>query len=183
MKQLKTAIAFSKSLFTTGALYETSKKVEKEICTKLPTGEDKVVVEYGMGHGNITKEILKNLSPTSTLYAFEVNKEFCEHVAKEINDPRLVIVNDGAQNLRKHVNGPVHGFVSSIPFTFFSKELAAAILNGSYDALEEGYYFCQILYSKLHYKRFKSVFTNVRLRRFFGFPMEYIYHCEKSKAA
>ncbi len=179
LRQLKTTYAFGKTLFTTGALYETSKNVEKEICTKLPDGDDKVVVEYGMGYGNITREILKNLSPTSKLYSFEVNEDFCKQVAKEINDPRLVIVNDGAQNLRKHVEGPVHGFVSSLPFTFFSKEMTNAILNGSYDALEEGYFFCQILYSKIHYKRFNAIFSNIYLRRFVGVPMEYIYHCQK----
>jgi len=179
LQSLKTTLAFTKNLFVTGALYETSKKVEKEICANLPKGDEKVVVEFGMGHGNITKEILKNLSPSSKLYAFEVKEEFCEHVAKEIDDPRLIIVNDGAENLRKHVEGPVHGFVSSIPFTFFSKELANSILQGSYDALEEGYYFCQILYSKLHYKKFNSIFSSIYLRRFFGLPMEYIYHCQK----
>ena len=179
LKQLKTAFAFSKTLFTTGALYETSRNVEKEICTNLPEGDAKVVVEYGMGHGNITKEILKNLSPNSKLYAFEVNKEFCKHVANEIDDPRLVIVNDGAENLRNHVEGPIHGFVSSIPFTFFSKKMANTILKGSYDALEDGYYFCQILYSKMHYKKFNAYFGNIYLRRFFGLPMEYIYHCQK----
>jgi len=139
LQRLKTAFAFSKTVLTTGALYETSRNVEKEICTKLPDGDGMVVVEYGMGHGNITKEILKNLSPTSKLYSFEVNEDFCKHVAQEINDPRLIIVNDGAQNLRKHVEGPVHGFVSSMPFTFFSKELTNTILQGSYDALENGH--------------------------------------------
>jgi len=159
LQRLKTAFAFSKTVLTTGALYETSRNVEKEICTKLPDGDGMVVVEYGMGHGNITKEILKNLSPTSKLYSFEVNEDFCKHVAQEINDPRLIIVNDGAQNLRKHVEGPVHGFVSSMPFTFFSKELTNTILQGSYDALENGRYFCQILYSKIHYKKFNSYFS------------------------
>ncbi|MBT8219555.1 MAG: hypothetical protein KJP00_07015 [Bacteroidia bacterium] len=178
-QKLKTALAFTKNLLTTGALFETSKRVEREICTNLPEGDNKVVVEYGMGHGNITKEILKRLAPTSKLYAFEVNEEFCKYVSRTIDDPRLVIVNDGAQNLHKYVTDPIHGFVSSIPFTFFSKEMAASIIQSSYDALEEGYFFCQILYSKLHYKKFNTVFDDCYLRKFVGLPMEYIYHCRK----
>ena len=113
------------------------------------------------------------------MYKRQVNKDFCDHVATTIHDDRLIIVNDGAQNLKNHVKEPIHLFVSTIPFTFFSKELAQTIINTSYEALEDGYYFCQVLYSRLHYKKFEAVFPNCRLKRYFGLPMEYIYYCQK----
>lgn len=179
VRKLKTILAFTKNIGVTGAVTETSKKVEAAISAAVPQESGKVLVEYGMGHGNITQHILDQMSSDSKLYAFEVNKDFCEHVAQTIDDPRLIIVNDGAQNLKKHVKEPIHFFVSTIPFTFFSKELAETIIETSYDALEDGYYFCQVLYSKLHFKKFESVFPTCQLRRVFGLPMEYIYYCQK----
>ena len=59
----------------TGAISETSRKVELEICRYITKDKDVVVVEFGMGHGNITKEILNNISQNSILYAFEVKEE------------------------------------------------------------------------------------------------------------
>lgn len=178
-KAFKTSIEFTKNILVTGAFRETSRRVELEITSKLPSLPNQVIVEFGMGHGNITKEILKNISPSSKVYAFEVNKEFCDHVADEIKDDRLVIVNDGAENLKKHVSQPVNGFISSIPFTFFSKEMSRTILEGAYDALAEEHFFSQILYSKVHVKKFKNIFDEVKVKTMLNIPLECIYHCRK----
>ncbi len=176
---IKTSLEFTKNILVTGAFKETSRRVELEITSKLPTAADQVFVEFGMGHGNITREILNTISPTSKLFAFEVNEEFCEHVSSHIHDERLVIVNDGAENLTKHVGSAVHGFVSSIPFTFFSKEMRQTILQGAYDTLENGHYFHQVLYSKVHVKKFKSVFDEVKVKTMLNIPLECVYHCKK----
>ncbi len=178
-KKLKTTIAFTKNLFTTGAFTETSRKVELEICKKLPGGDHKVVVEYGMGHGNITREILKNISPTSKLYAFEVKEEFCRHVRENIQDERLIIVNDGAEHLHKHVQEPVDAFIASIPFTFFSKEVAQKIIQEAYDGLRPGGYYSQVLYTKFNYKKFVRVFDKCERIKIPNIPTEYVYHCRK----
>ena len=178
-KTLKTSLQFTKNILVTGAFKETSRRVELEITSKLNQGTDQVYVEFGMGHGNITKEILNNISPTSKLFAFEVNEEFCDFVNNDIDDDRLVIVNDGAENLSKHVDSSVHGFVSSIPFTFFSKELSRNILNGAYEALETDCHFSQVLYSKVHVKKFKSVFDDVKVKTMLNIPLECVYHCRK----
>ena len=151
-----------------------------EITSKLPKKENQIIVEFGMGHGNITKEILKNMAPSSKLFSFEVNEEFCNHVDAEIDDERLIIVNDGAQNLHKHVGSSVNGFVSSIPFTFFTKEISRSILEGAYDALEVNHCFHQVLYSRAHVKKFKRVFDEVKVKTLLNIPLECIYHCKKN---
>ena len=178
-KTIKTSYEFTKNILVTGAFKETSRRVEREITSKLPTKDNQVIVEFGMGHGNITREILKTISPTSKLFAFEVKEEFCDHVASKIDDERLVIVNDGAENLAKHVGLSVHGFVSSIPFTFFSREMRQTILQGAYNSLEADHYFHQVLYSKVHVKKFKSVFDEVQVKTMLNIPLECIYHCKK----
>jgi len=180
MKQkLKTAFQFTKNLFTTGAFTETSRKVEIEICRYIPKEENAVVVEFGMGHGNITKEILKTISPTSKVYAFEVKKEFCDHVAKTIKDDRLIIVHDGAENVKKHVKENVSSVIASIPFSFFSKEKGLGIIQDAHDILVNEAYYSQVLYTKFNYKKFQKIFEKCEIMKIPNFPTEYIYHCQK----
>ncbi len=180
MKQkIKTALQFTKNVFVTGALTETSRKVEVEICRYLSKEEDQVIVEYGMGHGNITREILNNISPGSKLYAFEVKKEFCEHVRKTIKDDRLIIINDGAEKVKEHIKEEVHAVIASIPFSFFSKEKGLGIIQDSYDLLTKDSYYSQVLYTKSNFKKFQMIFEECEIKKLPNFPTEYIYHCRK----
>ncbi|MCB0578846.1 MAG: methyltransferase domain-containing protein [Phaeodactylibacter sp.] len=180
-KKLKTTFEFTKNLFTTGALTETSRGVEIEICSRLPEGEHKVIVEYGMGHGNITREILKHISPASKVYAFEVNEKFCRHVREEIQDDRLIIINDSAEHVKKRVEEEaVDGFIASIPFTFLSNEVGAKIIRDSYEMLAPGGYYSQVLYTRFNYKKFTRIFDECSITKIPNIPTEYIYHCRKS---
>ncbi|ARV06047.1 hypothetical protein BTO04_04725 [Polaribacter sp. SA4-10] len=178
-QKLKTKIEFTKNLFVTGAITETSRKVEIEICRYIPKNKDVVVVEFGMGHGNITKEILNNISPNSKLYTFEVNEEFCDHVKTLIKDDRLIIINDGAENMKRRINQKVDCVISSIPFSFFSKEKGLGILQDAYDYLSNETYYSQVLLTKFNFKKFQAIFDNSEIIKFPNFPTEYIYHCQK----
>lgn len=180
MKQkIKTSIEFAKNLFETGAITETSRKVEVEICKHIPKDRDVVIVEFGMGHGNITKAILDKISADSKLYAFEVNKEFCNHVRKNLLDDRLEIVNDGAENMKKHIDQNIDSVISSIPFSFFSKEKGSGIIQDAYDLLNDESYYSQVLYTKFNFKKFQLIFDHCNIKKFNGIPTEYIYHCQK----
>lgn len=180
MKQkIKTAIQFSKNILTTGAIFETSKKVETEVCKFLPQGNKKVIVEYGTGHGNITKQILDRISDDSILYTFEVNEEFCRYVENEIKDNRLVVINDGAENMAKHITESIDSVIATIPFSFFSKEKSDIILNKTYELLNVNCFYSQALYTKHNYKKFLEVYDNCDFVKLGGFPREYVYHCQK----
>lgn len=178
-QKIKTSIEFSRNLLVTGAITETSRKVEVEICKYLPADRDVVVVEFGVGHGNITKAILNKISPNSKLYAFEVNEEFCDHVRKTIQDDRLEIVNDGAENMRDHINQRIDNVISSIPFSFFSREKGMNIIQDAYDSMSDEAYYSQVLYTKYNFKKFQMIFDDCELKKFYGIPTEYIYHCQK----
>ena len=52
-KTIKTSLEFTKNILVTGAFKETSRRVEMEITSKLPKKENQIIVEFGMGHGNI----------------------------------------------------------------------------------------------------------------------------------
>lgn len=179
--KLKTALAFSKNLKTTGAFVQTSRKVELEICRYVSNKPNQIVVEFGIGHGNITKEILSRLDSSSKLYAFEVNAEFCAFVRQEIKDRRLIIINAGAEKINEHVSEKVNAILSSIPITFFSTELTDEILSKANEALLHDGSFSQILYSKFHKKTFQKHFDQVNIKTLWSFPLEYVHHCSSVK--
>lgn len=179
--KLKTLFQFTKNIKTTGAIYQTSPKVEKEISSKLSTEGNKIFIEFGLGHGNITKEILKRIDSTSKLYSFEINEEFCELVRSEIKDDRLQIINTGAENIDQHIKGQVDGIVSSIPLTFFDDEKLRLLLEQAKNKLKEGKIFSQILYSKKMRERFIEIFGNCDSVKVPNFPIAYVHHCTKEK--
>ncbi|WP_142786345.1 class I SAM-dependent methyltransferase [Changchengzhania lutea] len=178
-QKIKTSIAFTKNLLVTGAITETSREVEVDICKYISKEDHKTVVEFGMGHGNITREILKTISPTSKLYAFEVNKSFCEHVRETITDDRLIIINDGAENLKKHITGNIDAVVSSIPFSFFSKKKGLAIIQSAHDLLRHNTYYSQVLYTKFNFKKFQQIFQECYMVSNKKTITEHIYYCKK----
>lgn len=176
--KLASALQYTKHFVTTGAISETSREVEIEICNRL-SKEGKVFVEFGMGLGNITKEILDRIPADAKLYSFEVNEEFCEKVKESITDDRLVIINDGAENIRNYISEEVDSMVSSMPFTFFSKEKTDLILGASKEMLKSGGHFSQILYSKIHFKKFSAAWDECEMIKTNNFPAGFIYHCVK----
>ncbi len=180
-QKFKTSIAYTKNLFVTGAISQTCRSVEIEICRYIPKEDHKIIVEFGMGHGNITREILNNMAPNSKLYAFEVNKSFCDQVRNTIADNRLIIINDGAENIKKHIQEDVHSVIASIPFSFFSKEKQVGIIQDVYDKLENGASYSQVLYSKIPFKKFQKIFDSCYIERIKeNIPTAYIYHCKKA---
>lgn len=89
------------------------------------------VVELGAGHGPITRGILA-YHPEVNLTAFEINSRLLEHLA-EIQDPRLTIVRESAENFPEYVDdlASIHCIVSGLPLTSMSRPLVAKILESS----------------------------------------------------
>ncbi|WP_461151561.1 class I SAM-dependent methyltransferase [Spirosoma pulveris] len=170
--------AFVSNLKTTGALYETSKKGNLEVSRYVTDENPQVIVEFGAGHGNITRLLLSKMNKNSRLYAFEINREFCQ-LLTEINDDRLVVINDSAQYLKRYCHHPIDCIVSSIPFSLISNPVIEEILCQSKDMLSENGIISQILYSTYHLKKYKKHFTLTACKSTVSLPVEFIYHCQK----
>lgn len=179
-KFLITALAFTKNLRTTGAFYETSKFVVNKISKFVSNNHIQTIIEYGAGHGNITRGILSKMHPHSRLYAFEINKKFCETL-REIKDDRLIIINDSACEVDKHLvqSNSVDCIISSLPFTFITNEDKKKILTKSHYLLKKEHYITQVLYSSMHLKFFSFFFTECKSRVVMNFPPAHIYECKK----
>lgn len=175
-----TAKEFIKNIGTVGAFKQTSVHTEREITSKVPRSEDVVVVEYGAGHGNITQAILDRITPDSRLISFEINTEFYHHLENKIHDERLTLVNAGAECLPDYVHDPVNLVISSLPFSFFSKELGDTIMNQTYEYLVPGGYYSQILYAFWASRRFEKKYSDVVRKIQPTLPPEIIFHCRKS---
>ena len=178
-QKIKTGINLTKNFFVTGAFVETNQQVENEICRYIPNHENATVVEFGMGHGNITKAILDQMHPNSRLLSFEVNNDFCAHVKQTLKDDRLTIINDSAANLVQHIQTPLDAVVSSIPFSFISKKIGAQIIVQAHQQLIDKAYFSKVLLTKFNFKKFQKVFANCQLLKIKSVPSYYIYHCQK----
>ena len=89
------------------------------------------VIELGAGHGPITRGILA-YHPNVRLTAFEINHKLLEHLA-QIQDPRLTIVRESAENFLDYVNGldSIDCIVSGLPLTSMPKSVVEKILESS----------------------------------------------------
>jgi phospholipid N-methyltransferase len=143
---LKTSISFAKNLFTVGAFQETKPDTVVEVCSKLEKNKKLIVVEFGMGHGNMTKHILDTISKDSTLISFEINVDFCQHVKAHIKDVRLRVINDSALNFKKYVLDNVDNFIISIPFTFLKDKEAIDLVTSCFESLNENGTYSQVVY-------------------------------------
>jgi phospholipid N-methyltransferase len=146
INSLKTSFSFAKNLFTVGSFKETTPETVSEISSKLNSNTKLKVVEFGMGHGNMTRKILDLISDDSELYSFEINEDFCQHVKEHIIDDRLSIINDSALNFKKYIFDDVDNFIISIPFTFLKNSEAEKLVKSCFSILKQGGYYSQVVY-------------------------------------
>ncbi len=172
-----------KNLKTIGTITRSSKFLCAKIVGLSQMKDAKCIVELGAGDGVMTTHILNSMPADATLFAFEINSKFCD-IMRQINDPRLVVVEDSAENLEKHINA--HGFkqidviFSALPFVVFPDEVAQSIVQTCYDILKPlGQYF-QIHYSLLEKNLYKGIFGHVDIKfQLLNLPPAFILSCSK----
>jgi phospholipid N-methyltransferase len=79
-----------------GSLVPSSPFLVNQLMSKMDWERASVIVEYGPGIGNITREILQRMRPDAVLVAIELNGEFVAYLRDEIRDPRLHVVHGSA---------------------------------------------------------------------------------------
>lgn len=126
--------------------------------------EAELIVELGAGDGVITEFILNEMSPTAKLLVFEVNERFCDAL-RDIDDDRLIIAQDSAENIGSHVARlgyeKVDAIISAIPFVALPKELGYSIVQECHQCMKQGGRYIQVHYSLLTKKLYETIFGNV----------------------
>lgn len=182
-KSLKTIIAFTRNLAQTGAFSETSRFVEQEISKHIRSDVPQLVLEYGAGHGNITRRILSKMHAGSRLVSFEINPSFCEQL-RNIADSRLTVVEapvNEVLNWVKPEGGSVDVIISSVPFSFLSPAQRSDLLGKSAFLLKPGGYMSQVLYLLKFFPLFKQYFPASTYHWTMNVPPAYVYHCKRSE--
>lgn len=123
----------------------TSRFGVEKVLEKIDFQKNKVILEYGPGTGNFTEPLLKNMTENSKLIAIEKNSDFCRVLQRSIQDPRLFLFEDSAENvldILKSCNGAgdlkADCIISGIPFSLLSKKKKMAILKNTHAALKKG---------------------------------------------
>ena len=173
-----------KSFKTSGTLMQSSRFLVKRILSKIDYTNSKLIVEYGSGNGIITKELLKNIEPSTTIICFEVNEVFYNKL-KKIDHKQLIVLNTSAENIQQEIEKfgfkKVDNFISSLPLTMLPKDLSERIIENSHKVLKEDGRFVQFQYSTLFLKQFKAIFKGKVKLDFepLNLPPAFLYICEK----
>ena len=172
-----------RNLKTVGTVTRSSRYLCDKIINHSKIHQAKVIVELGAGDGVLTKHILGRMPEDCKLITFEINDFFIDTL-EAIDDDRLVVAADSAENIQKYLDQEgldhVDIIYSAIPFSVFPKPLARSIVTTSKSVLSlEGEYL-QIHYSLMEKKLYESVFGNVEV--FFqplNIPPAFILKCIK----
>ena len=174
---------FLKNRSTVGALSPSSRSLARSIIAPIDFNKAVNIVEFGPGTGVFTKELLKRMKPEAKLFVFETQKSFCDMIAEEIKDDRMILINDTAEKigdyLAQHGLKEADYIVSSLPFTVIPTQIKNSILNQAVKYLSKKGLFTQYQYSLNAHKLLKSKFKEVKVRLSpFNLPPAFIYTCK-----
>ena len=114
----------------------------RHVCDKMDFSTTQAVVEYGPATGVFTKYLLEKLSPTAKLIAIDTNEHFLKILRGKLQDPRLSIVHDSAENVKGIVAKcgveRVDYVISGIPFTMLPPAIANQIVQATAELLNVG---------------------------------------------
>lgn len=181
-KKLSFFREFLKERRVVGAISPSSKFLAKRMIASVDFANARILVEFGPGTGIFTKEILKKMHKDAVLLVFETQKSFCDRIEKEIEDKRMILINDSAEKIGEYLNK--NGFesaeyiISSLPFTVIPSQIKNAILNQSVKFLAHNGHFLQFQYTLNAHKLLKSKFKSVKLDFTpMNIPPAFIYRC------
>lgn len=172
-----------RSLRTVGSVAPSSRFLCRSIAEKIDPLQAQVVVELGPGDGVITRYLLRRLGPQAQLLVFEINPVFVEKINREIQDPRLSVIHDSAENMGQYlaINGidTVDYIVSGLPFVMLPEALAFNIINNCRRQLRSGGLFIQFHYSPFLVGFYRRIFGNASVDFVpLNFPPAIVISCE-----
>jgi phospholipid N-methyltransferase len=172
-----------RNIKTSGAILSSSVVLVNRLVRDIDYANAKVIVEFGLGSGCVTRRILKLMRPDARLISLEINPVFIE-AARRIQDPRLTLRHACAtelpQILQEEGVGAVDAVVSSLPFSIMDSALVDNILDIACNSLSPKGKFLQYQYSLNQRHRFTERYDDVVV----GFtplniPPAFIYNCSQ----
>ncbi len=162
-----------------GAILPTSRRAVRDMLDLADVSVARRVVELGAGTGVYTEEILARLAPDGTLVALETDADLVAMLAQRLEDPRVRVVCDSAENLEAYLEGSrADVIVSGLPFTSLGAELRRRILDRVEQALAADGVFLVLQYSPLIQAELHRRFGAVRRRvSLLNVPPAFLFAC------
>jgi phospholipid N-methyltransferase len=116
----------------------------------LPLSDAKIVVELGPGTGVMTRALLDVVPADARVLAFEINPRFVKYLREDITDPRLEVIEAGAETagdeLRRRGYARVDAVLSSLGLGMMPDAVSREIMQGLVPFLDERSGFTQFQY-------------------------------------
>ena len=144
----------------------------------------RTVVEFGVGTGVYTEEILERLHPEGTFLAFEIEPDLASAVSDRLMDQRLRVINDSAEHVDAYLEGAKADYiVSSVPFTSLPTDVRRSLLEAARGALAPDGQMLVLQYSTTVLPDLERSFAAIR-RRFspLNIPPAFLFACSTSDA-
>lgn len=163
-----------------GAVWPTSRRAVRDLLDMGDLAAARTVVEFGIGTGVYTQEILGRIGPGATFLAFEIDSSLAAAASRRLRDPRLRVIDDSVENVEAYLKGEkADVIVSSLPFTTFPAPLREDILDLSRRALSPGGVMLVLQYSPKVLPHLRSRFSRIRRRISpLNLPPAFLYACE-----
>ena len=105
----------------------------KKIVRKINFSKDKVIVELGPGTGVFTYKIIEKLEKDTIFLVFELNETFYKNLKEKISDKIVILINDSAENITKHLIKlglkDIDVIISSLPLTNLDEQIKLNIID------------------------------------------------------
>ena len=167
-----------------GSISPSSTYLAEKMLENVDFENSKTIIEIGPGTGVFTKKIIEKLSPDCKFIVFELNTTFYESLHSEISDPRVILINDSAENLNKHLIKlgltNTDFILSSLPLSNFPLRFIVRLLKQFNAALTSNGKYIQFQYSLGAKGIIERNFSNVEISFTpLNLPPAFIYTCSK----
>lgn len=148
-----------------GSIIPSSDKLIERMLSRIDWKRTRVFVEYGPGVGTFTRPILERLSSDGVLVAIDTNPDFIRHLQKTIHDPRLILVNGSASDVRsilaEHGLEEADYVLSGLPFSTLPPGVGPAIMHETHAVLRQGGAFVIYQYALKVMRLLKPYFETI----------------------
>ena len=165
MKFFKESI---KNLKVSGSITPSSKHLIKKCLHGVDFKNSKVILEFGVGDGCITEEILKKINPNCRVIAIEINENLFEYGVDKFGvHPNLSMHLGSAfefdKILEKEEVQEVDYVISSLPLSLFKQKEIEDMFAKVPNYLSPKGAFIQYQYSLGKYSYLKKIFNKVQV--------------------
>ncbi len=176
---------FFKDRKVVGAVSPSTRFLGEKMLASIDFEKVRHIVELGPGTGIFTDLIMQRMHKDTKLLVLELNDDFFHKLHDRIDDPRVQIIHDSAENISKYLDEELQNkqdvVISSLPLMVFSAPLRKSVVDASYNCLKPKGKYVQFQYSLQSKKFLEGIYKSVKITfTVKNFPPAFVYSCQKA---